>query len=121
MSTFESKYEKYICRCVDYKKSCPWSLRVAYSKRSFRWEIRKIDCSYTCLSTMQLADHVNLDSNQIGSIVLNSVKENPSIPTKSLIAEIKNRFGYSISYDKAWNGKQKAFAKAFWQSYNLKK
>jgi len=70
---------------------------------------------------MQLADHVNLDSNQIGSIVLNSVKENPSIPTKSLIAEIKNRFGYSISYDKAWNGKQKAFAKAFWQSYNLKK
>jgi len=73
------------------------------------------------LSTMQPADHVNLDSNQIGSIVMNSVKENPSIPIKSLVAEIKNHFGYSISYDKAWNGKQKAIAKEFgdWEeSYN---
>jgi len=52
---------------------------------------------------MQPADHVNLDSNQIGSIVMNSVKENPSIPIKSLVAEIKNRSGYSVSNDKAWN------------------
>jgi len=54
---------------------------------------------------MQPADHVNLDSNQIGSIVLNSVKKSPSTPIKSLIVEIKNGFGYSISYEKAWNGK----------------
>jgi len=70
---------------------------------------------------MQPADHVNLDSNQIGSIVINSVKENPSIPIKSLVAEIKNRFVYSVSYEKAWNGKQKALAKEFgdWEeSYN---
>jgi len=117
----ESKSEKFICRCVDYKKGCPWRLRAPYSKRSLNWEIRKIDGSHTCLSTMQPADHVNLDSNQIGSIVMNSVKENPSIPIKSLIAEIKNCFGYSVSYDKAWNGKQKALAKEFgdWEeSYN---
>ncbi|XP_027915167.1 uncharacterized protein LOC114174530 [Vigna unguiculata] len=70
---------------------------------------------------MQSADHVNLDSNQIASIVMNSIKENPSIPIKSLVAEIKNRLGYSVSYDKAWNGKQKALAKEFgdWEeSYN---
>jgi len=70
---------------------------------------------------MQPADHVYLDSNQIGYIVMNSVKENPSIPIKSLITEIKNHLGYSISYDKAWNGKQKALAKEFgdWEeSYN---
>jgi len=97
----ESISEKFICRCVDYKIGCPWRLRAAYSKRSLNWEIRKIDGSHTCLSTMQPADHVNLDSNQIGSIVMNSVKENPSIPIKSLVAEIKNRFGYSVSYDKA--------------------
>jgi len=82
----ERKYDKYICRCVDYKKGCPWRLRAAYNKRSFKWEIRKIDRSHTCLSIMQPAVHVNLDSNQIGSIVMNSVKENPSIPIKSLVA-----------------------------------
>jgi len=117
----ERKSDKFICRCVDYKKGCPWRLRASYSKRSFNWEIRKIDGSHTCLSTMQPVDHFNLDSNQIGSIVMNSIKENPSIPIKSLIAEIKNRFRYSVSYDKAWNGKQKALAKEFgdWEeSYN---
>jgi len=117
----ESKSEKFICRCVDHKKGCLWRLRAAYSKQSLNWEIRKIDGLHTCLSTMQPADHVNLDSNQIGSIVMNFVKENPSIPIKSLVAEIKNCFGYSVSYDKAWNGKQKALVKEFgdWEeSYN---
>jgi len=70
----ESKSDKYICQCIDYKKGCPWRLRASYSKRNFKWEIRKIDGSHTCLSTMQPTDHVNLDSNQIGSIVINSVK-----------------------------------------------
>ena len=48
----ESKSEKFICRCVDHKKGCPWCLRAAYSKRSLNWEIRKIDGIHTCLSTM---------------------------------------------------------------------
>jgi len=49
------------------------------------------------------------------------VKTNPLIPIKSLIAEISNRFGYSIPYKKTWNAKQKALSKAFgdWEdSYN---
>jgi len=53
--------------------------------------------------------------------VFHSVKTNPLIPIKSLIAEISNRFGYSIPYKKTWNAKQKALSKAFgdWEdSYN---
>jgi len=66
-------------------------------------------------------DHVNLDLHQIASIVVNSVRTNPSIPVKSLIAEIKNRYGYSVTYRKAWIAKQKALAMEFgdWEdSYN---
>jgi len=66
-------------------------------------------------------DHVNLDSHQIAPIVVNSVRTNPSIPVKSLIAEIKNRYGYSVTYRKAWIAKQKALAMEFgdWEdSYN---
>jgi len=65
----ENKSDFYICQCVDYKKSCPWRLHVASIKCSFMWEIRKINGSYTCLSTMQPTYHINLDSDQIGSIV----------------------------------------------------
>jgi len=46
-------------------------------------------------------------------MVLNSVKANPSVPIKSLIAEIKNLYDYTITYRKAWLGKQKALALAF--------
>jgi len=66
-------------------------------------------------------DHINLDSHQIASIVVNCVRKNPSIPVKSLIAEIKNRYGYSVTYIKAWIVEQKALAMEFgnWEdSYN---
>jgi len=46
-------------------------------------------------------DNINLDSKQIATIVVNSIKANPSIPMKSLIAEIKSRYGYSVTYKKA--------------------
>jgi len=68
-----------------------------------------------------MADHVNLDSTHIASMVLTSVKANPYVPIKSLIAEIKNMHGYTITYRKTWLGKQKALTLTFgdWeQSYN---
>ena len=46
-------------------------------------------------------NHINLDSTQIASIVMNSVKANPSIPIRRLIAEIKSHYGYSVMYKKA--------------------
>jgi len=69
-----------------------------------------------------LVYHKNLDSSQIASFVVNSVKENPSIPIKTLIAKIKNGLGYSVTYKKAWVAKRKAIAMEFgdWdESYNL--
>jgi len=53
--------------------------------------------------------------------IIRILTTNPSIPIKSVISEISNRFGYSISYQKTWNAKQNALAKAFgdWEdSYN---
>ena len=41
------------------------------------------------------------------------MQSNPSIPIKSSVAEIKNRYGYSVSYKKAWISKQKALAMEF--------
>jgi len=38
---------------------------------------------------------------------------------KSLIAEIKNRYGYTVMYKKAWMAKQKALAMEFgeWKTH----
>ena len=68
---------------------------------------KKIEAPHTCLSTTLSDDHVNLDSNQIVTIVVNLIKANPSIPVKSLIAKIKSRYGYSVTYEKTWMAKKK--------------
>ncbi|XP_068461662.1 uncharacterized protein [Phaseolus vulgaris] len=117
----ESKPDRYVPRCIHHEGGCQWRLRASFSKIRSQWEIKKIDAQHSCLSTNLSADHVNLDSTHIASMVLTSVKANPSVRIKSLIAEIKNLYGYTITYRKAWLGKQKALALAFgdWeQSYN---
>nr|AFN88196.1 putative mutator sub-class protein [Phaseolus vulgaris] len=54
-------------------------------------------------------------------MVLTSIKANPSIPIKTLIAKIKNLHGYTIIYRKAWLGKQKVLVMAFvdWEQNDL--
>jgi len=109
----ESKTDRYVARCINYNNGCQWRLRASFSKIRDIWEIKKIEAPYTCLSTIISYDHVNLDSNQIATIVVNFVKANSSIYVKSLITEIKSFYGYSILYKKAWMANQKAFAMEF--------
>jgi len=97
-----SKTDQYVARCIDYNNGCQWRLRASFSKIRDTWEIKNIEAPHTCLSTTLSDDHVNLDSNQIATVVVNSIKANPSIPMKSLIAEIKSHYGYSVTYKKAW-------------------
>ncbi|XP_017416642.1 uncharacterized protein LOC108327455 [Vigna angularis] len=85
----------------------------SYSKVPQHWEMKNIDEPHTCFSTILYRDHTNLDSNHIAAIVSNFVRTNPSIPIKSLITDIKNSFGYFVSYLKLGWRKQKALAMEF--------
>ncbi|XP_047179213.1 uncharacterized protein LOC124846045 [Vigna umbellata] len=117
----ESKPNIYVIRCLEYHNGCQWRLRAVYSKVRKYWEIKNIDGQHSCFSTILSQDHTNLDSTHIATIISNSILTNPSILVKSLIADIKGRFGYSVSYRKAWIAKQKALAMEFgdWEdSYN---
>ncbi|XP_047176992.1 uncharacterized protein LOC124844152, partial [Vigna umbellata] len=96
-------------------------LNEPYRKVRKYWEIKNIHGQHSCFSTILSQDHTNVDSTHIAAIISNSVRTNPSIPIKSLIADIKARFGYFVSYRKAWIAKQKALAMEFgdWEdSYN---
>ncbi|KAL4304719.1 hypothetical protein AHAS_Ahas16G0006400 [Arachis hypogaea] len=57
--------------------------------------------------------HSKLDSNTIAEAMKPLVESNPSIKVKSIIVEVQARFNYSISYRKAWLGKQKSISKVF--------
>ena len=117
----ESKIDRYVVRCSNYGNDFYWRLRASFSKVRQQWEIKKIEAPQTCLSTTLSPDHINFDSSEIATIIVNSVKSNPSILMKILVAEIKNWYGYSVFYKKAWIANQKALAMEFgdWEdSYN---
>jgi len=105
----ESKTDRYVARCIDYNNGCQWRLRASFSKIRDTWEIKKIEAPHTCLSTTLSDDHVNLDSNQIAIVVVNSIKANSFIPVKSLITKIKSGYGYSVTYKKkhGWQNKRR--------------
>jgi len=117
----ESKPHLYVAQCIHYNNGCQWRLRASYSKIRHHWEIKSIDGTHTCFSTLMSQDHCNLDSTQIASIVFHLVRTNPSIRIKSLVADIKSRYGYTVTYRRAWIAKEKAITMEYgdWdQSYN---
>jgi len=97
----------YVARCIHYNNGCQWCLRASYRKIIHHWEIKSIDGTHTCFSTLISQDHYNLDSTQIVSIVFHLVRTNPSIRIKSLVVDIKSRYGYTVTYRRAWIAKEK--------------
>ncbi|XP_039118838.1 uncharacterized protein LOC120254943, partial [Dioscorea cayenensis subsp. rotundata] len=117
----ESGPTRYFGRCKSYGDGCSWRVRASYSKRKQIWEITKYNGPHTCTAAMVSQDHSKLDSNMISRCIQALVKEKPSINVSVLIAEIRNRYGYTPTYRKVWIAKQKAIEAAFgnWEeSYN---
>ncbi|RYR11136.1 hypothetical protein Ahy_B05g079621 [Arachis hypogaea] len=68
---------------------------------------------HTCTMGTISQDHAKLDSDTITDAIRPLVKTNPSIKVKSVIAEVQDRFNYTVSYRKAWLAKQKTIVKVF--------
>ncbi|XP_025679552.1 uncharacterized protein [Arachis hypogaea] len=67
-------------------------------------------------------DYAKLDSDTIADAIRLLVEGDPSIKVKSVIEEVESKFNYTVTYHKAWLGKQKSVAKIFgdWEvSYQI--
>ncbi|KAH1209913.1 hypothetical protein GmHk_15G044313 [Glycine max] len=73
----ENKNGKYVVMCSQYGNECYWRARVSFNK------IRK-----------------RLDSSVITHNIVHLVKTNPSIKIKTLIGDMHQRCGYTVSYKK---------------------
>ena len=83
--------------------------------------MKKINGIHTCTNSVISQDHVRLDSSVIAHNIIHLVKVNPGIEIKTVIADMLQRFGYTVSYKKTWTTKQKALEMTFgsWeQSYS---
>ena len=109
----KNKSDKYVAMCSQYDNGCYWRARVSFNKICKRWELNKLNSIYTCTNSFISQDHVRLDSSVIAHNIVHLVKTNPGIEIKTLIADMLQWFGYTVSYKKAWTTKQKALEMAF--------
>ncbi|XP_061371643.1 uncharacterized protein LOC133314212 [Gastrolobium bilobum] len=116
----ESTTMKLVLRCKDHGSGCPWQMRAMKPKNGLMWVVSRWEGPHNCVTCNLSQDHRQLDSAFIASTILDLVKEEPHVSIGLIQERIRNNYGFTISYRKAWKAKQKAMAKIYgnWdQSY----
>ncbi|KAF7826271.1 hypothetical protein G2W53_017435 [Senna tora] len=75
--------------------------------------ISKYDGPHSCASTAIANDHPKLDSDMIAGVIAGLVAEKADIPISLVVQTVKKGRGFTVSYKKAWRGKQKAIARVY--------
>ncbi|RYR29573.1 hypothetical protein Ahy_B01g054003 [Arachis hypogaea] len=101
----------FYVKCIQYGSGCDWLIRVSMIRRKYCWVIRRYNCNHTCTRATIYQDHSKMDSNTIAEVIKLLVEVDPSIKVKSVIAKVRSKFNYTISYRKAWLAKQKSMEK----------
>ncbi|KAF1863066.1 hypothetical protein Lal_00018913 [Lupinus albus] len=118
----ESMLDRYVGQCKHFGVRCHWRIQASINAKHNLWEIRKISGTHTCVSTCISQDHTKLNSSFIASCIIPLVSEDPGILIKGLVKEVVTRFGYTVTYRKAWTAKQIAMSQIYgdWEaSLNL--
>ncbi|XP_057461071.1 uncharacterized protein LOC130751470 [Actinidia eriantha] len=97
---------------------CPWKLRACLKKQHGFFEIKQYPGPHTCLHGMESLDHRNINSTFIAHLIKTQVAEDPAWKIASIVENVKNHSGFTVSYKKAWLGRTKAIAMVFgdWDS-----
>ncbi|XP_024628916.1 uncharacterized protein [Medicago truncatula] len=101
----KSDPERYVIKCKDTK--CGFKLRASWRKKTDKWEIGNMN-DHTCVSTEMTQDHHKLSYNVICESVKSLLYMDASITVKVIIAHIREKFNYTVSYRKAWRARNKA-------------
>ncbi|CAK8571549.1 unnamed protein product [Lathyrus sativus] len=116
---YKSDNKRYVIKCK--KQDCGFKCRASLRKRSSKWVIGKLSGAHTCSSTSMAQDHRKLSSEMASHSIRELVNTDASLKVKVIIAHILEKYGYIISYKKAWIAKCKAVESLFgnWEtSYN---
>ncbi|CAK8543700.1 unnamed protein product [Lathyrus sativus] len=97
------------------------SMETSLRKRNSTWVIGKLSGSHTCTTMSMAQDHRKLSSEMVSHSIRELVNSDASLKVKVIIAHILEKYGYIISYRKAWIAKCKAVESLYgnWEtSYN---
>ncbi|XP_061354755.1 uncharacterized protein LOC133299318 [Gastrolobium bilobum] len=74
------------------------------------WMITRWGGKHNCLKEHISQGHRQLDTDVIADLVIGMIKEEPSVSISLVKERITAKYGFKVSYRKAWYAKQKAIA-----------
>ncbi|XP_073312510.1 uncharacterized protein [Primulina huaijiensis] len=109
---------KLCCKNNSSTVICRWGLRASLKIKTEYWKITKYGGPHTCISTSVGIDHKNLNSQMVAHTLLGVVCCDPAYEIKYIIENVKDKYGYQISYTKAWRSLKRAMEIAYgtWES-----
>jgi hypothetical protein len=97
--------QSYTAYCT--AEGCKCIVHAYVPKYEVNWVVSNI-VPHTCVRSNVLAEHRNLSSTLIATLMFNEIVEKKDMEAKHIQVAIRNRYKYRISYGKAWRAKQKA-------------
>ncbi|KAL0440679.1 UNVERIFIED_CONTAM: hypothetical protein Sradi_0006800 [Sesamum radiatum] len=99
----ESKPKLWKVACkYDQQTGCSWMLRGIFQPNMGLFKITKYAGPHTCLMNEISVEHGNLGKSMIATHLLGMVRQDPAYDIKFVQQNVKDRFGFEISYHKAW-------------------
>ncbi|KAF7821323.1 uncharacterized protein G2W53_026778 [Senna tora] len=99
--------------CVKHDNGCPWRVRACLKANIGMWLITKYDGDHCCATPSVSQDHSKLDSDIIAGLIRGMVERSDDVPMSQIIQRVKEVYQFTVSYRKAWLGKQKALAAVY--------
>ncbi|XP_062112481.1 uncharacterized protein LOC133823641 [Humulus lupulus] len=99
--------KEYQLKCLD--SECTWSFRAARYGKTDMFQLRKFNRAHTCSLDIILGDHRQASSSMVGNVVKTKFTDpKTNYRPKDIAKDMLDRYGVSMSYQKAWRSKEKA-------------
>ncbi|KAL0345272.1 UNVERIFIED_CONTAM: hypothetical protein Sradi_4358500 [Sesamum radiatum] len=115
----ESKPKLWKVACkYDDVTGCNWMLREIFKAKMGLFKITKYAGPHTCLMNEISIDHRNMGKSMIATHLLGMVRQDPAYNIKYVQQNVKDTFGFDISYHKAWHALKAAREEVYgtWES-----
>ncbi|KAL0310539.1 UNVERIFIED_CONTAM: hypothetical protein Sangu_2348600 [Sesamum angustifolium] len=115
----ESKPKLWKVACkYDQQTGCSWMLRGIFQPNMGLFKITKYAGPHTCLMNEISVEHGNLGKSMIAAHLLGMVRQDPAYDIKFVQQNVKDRFGFEISYHKVWQSLKAAREQIYgtWES-----
>nr|CBG76257.1 OO_Ba0005L10-OO_Ba0081K17.8 [Oryza officinalis] len=100
----------YDVKCT--KPGCPWRVHGYKPQHDNLWVASRIEEHTYLLDNTPLV-HRNMTAAFVAQMVYSKVVKKTSLSPFTIMHDVEKEYGYEISYDKAWRGKQKALEMRF--------